>query len=290
MGRLLERIARSWARGESLADSDLLASFVQTNDQAAFESLVWRHAEMVLGVCQRITGDKQWAEDAFQATFLVLARKAKSVRGTNVAGWLFRVAHRVSLRARRKRSVEVAYPIEPVAPATVCPAERAELLAIVDEEVARLPERFRLPVVLCYLGGYSTEDAARQIGCPRGTVLSRLTEARSRLAARLTKRGVIVATLLVATLPSPLSAVSVLVPAAIRLVFRPSATGHPVALANGVITTMAFGKTIVVTGVFVLATGLLSGLGWTMAEGIKTSQQPTAATNPFMVYFTRSAD
>src|SRR5438067_4221829 len=225
MGGAFGRIARLLRRptsepGEPEPDAELLARFARSADQSAFELLVWRHAVMVFGVCRRVVRDHHLAEDAFQATFLVLARKAGSVRGSNVAGWLFRVARRVAVRARAQ-SVARAKRETPLAgsPASPPADDETEALAILDEEVGRLPERLRLPVVLCYLVGRSTEDAARALGCPRGTVLSRLATARRRLAARLTRRGVTVpaALLAVAAVPTGLGAVSGLVPGAVRV-------------------------------------------------------------------------
>src|SRR5262245_7789050 len=144
---------------------------------------------MVLGVCHRAIRDEQLAEDAFQAVFLVLARKAGAIQSRNVAGWLFKVARRVAGRALRNRPV-VHPVIETPVELPIPPVESQELTELLDAEVARLPERLRRPVLLCYLGSHTTEDAARELGCPRGTILSRLATARKRLAERLTRRGV----------------------------------------------------------------------------------------------------
>lgn len=274
MGGAFGRIARLLRHptadaGDPVADAELLGRFVHSADQAAFELLVWRHAVMVYGVCRRIVRDEHLAEDAFQATFLVLARKAGSVRGANLAGWLFRVARRVAVRARTRAAAraqrETPLATEPAAPGVEC----GELAAILDEEIGRLPERFRLPVVLCYLGGRTTEDAARLLGCPRGTVLSRLATARTRLAARLTRRGVTVpATLFAVTaVPSGLAAVAPLVPVVLRLTVSKVPTGSAVVLAQGVITAMRIGKTMATAGVVVLAVGMVSGVGWLAVRG-----------------------
>src|SRR5438270_3453540 len=177
-----------------LADGDLLRRFTIGRDQAAFAELVRRHGPMVLGVCRRVAGDGHDAEDAFQAAFLVLARKAGAVGEPGRLGnWLYGVACRTALRARaaaaRRRKREG--PLVDV-PATdrPCPAEAADLRRVLDEEIARLPDRFRAPVVLCYLEGRTNAEAARLLGCPTGTVLSRLATARAKLRARLTRRGV----------------------------------------------------------------------------------------------------
>src|SRR5579883_3508355 len=159
------------------SDADLLDRFARTGDEAAFELLLWRHARLVMGVCRRTLRDEHLAEDTFQATFLILARKAGSVRRSgSVAGWLHRVARRVAARAAVRRAMSVSREgLLATDPEDRRPGELpGELRAVLDAEVNRLPDRFRLPVVLCYLDGRSTEEAARILGVPRGTVLSRL--------------------------------------------------------------------------------------------------------------------
>ena len=185
MRHLLRALA---ARHDPLSDVALLGRFARDRDPAAFEVLVWRHGGMVLGVCRRHLRDAHLAEDAFQATFLVLARQAATVRGDTLAGFLHRVARRTAVRAavRATRRRETPLAAEPAAN----PLPDAELAAVLDAEIDRLPDRLRQVVVLCYLDGRSTEDAAARLGVPRGTVLSRLHTARAKLAARLTRRGV----------------------------------------------------------------------------------------------------
>ena len=149
---------------------------------------------MVHNLCRRLLRRAADADDAFQATFLILVRKAGSIaRGASLAGWLYRVAYRVAqeARAREARSAAAPYEDEFSDPRSVNDAERRELRRAVAEEVDRLPEKYRLPVVLCYLSGQTTEEAARRLGCPRGTVLSRLASARRRLHGRLLRRGVV---------------------------------------------------------------------------------------------------
>jgi RNA polymerase sigma factor (sigma-70 family) len=148
------------AATEVASDTELLRRFAMDGDQEAFELLVWRHGLMVLGICQRLVRDEHLAEDAFQAVFLVLAKKARTIRGDNVAGWLFRVARRVTARADQHR-LRVQQLPEIAVESAVNPFEQEELSKLLDAEVARLPERLRRPVLLCYLGGRSTEDAAR---------------------------------------------------------------------------------------------------------------------------------
>jgi len=193
-GAVLRQVNRLFGPGTvaGLSEGDLLERFVARRDEAAFEALVARHGPMVLGVCRRALRDPHDADDAFQATFLILARRAGAIRDREIlARWLFGVARRVSARARvlagrrrdreRPASEELAGPV-------IDPAD-GELRAILDEEVGRLPDRYRSPVVLCYLEGRSHEEAARQLGWPVGTVKGRLSRARDLLRSRLTRRG-----------------------------------------------------------------------------------------------------
>ncbi len=178
-----------------LSESALLDRYVTERDEAAFAALVARHGPMVLGVCRRILRDEREVEDAFQATFLVLVRRAGSIRdGNRIGPWLHGVAHRVAVRARAhsaRRSVhepstEIA--VEPVT--TPDDPARRELATIVDEEVARLPSNLRAPVWLCYFEGMSHDEAARRLRWPVGTVRSRMARARDLLRHRLARRGV----------------------------------------------------------------------------------------------------
>jgi RNA polymerase sigma factor (sigma-70 family) len=167
-------------------DGQLLDQFVTQRDEAAFEALVRRHGPMVLGVCRRILGNVADAEDAFQATFIVLLRKAASLTARSVLGdYLHGVAHRTALKARcaaaRRRAMEQALPT------TIARVgeDRNDWLPILDEELARLPEKYRLPMVLCDLEGKTRREAAGQLGWPEGTVAGRLARGRALLAKRL---------------------------------------------------------------------------------------------------------
>ncbi len=176
------------------SDADLLARFAVAKDAAAFAELVRRHGALVLGVCRRVTGHSHDAEDAFQATFLVLAQKAGSLRNAALLGnFLYGVAFRVAWRAkraalrRRAREVPVSAFPEPLAPPVPL---ASEVQPILDEELAALPAYYRDAIVLCDLQGASREEAAAALGVPEGTLSSRLANGRKKLAARLTKRGV----------------------------------------------------------------------------------------------------
>jgi RNA polymerase sigma factor (sigma-70 family) len=188
----LQRLGR--ASGPRAADdAELLTLFAARRDQAAFEALVRRHGPMVLAVCRQLLADGHDAEDAFQATFLVLVRRAGSLRQPGLlASFLHAVAYRIALRARRYAARRHARERQGVEMAAAKPRDDdlgRELRPLLHEELGRLPEKYRAPVVLCYLQGKTNEEAARQLAWPVGTVKGRLTRARELLRARLTRRG-----------------------------------------------------------------------------------------------------
>jgi RNA polymerase sigma factor (sigma-70 family) len=194
--RLLPYVRRV-AGGDAPDDAALLTRFLSDRDPAAFAALVARHGPMVLRVCRRVLGDRHDAEDAFQATFLVLARKAACVRPASaLAAWLYGVACRVaqaarSTDARRRRREVAAVDLDPPdrRPDPLAELSAREALRMLDEEVQRLPQAYRLPVVLCALEGLSQEEAARQLGWTPGSVKGRLERGRKRLHQRLARRG-----------------------------------------------------------------------------------------------------
>jgi RNA polymerase sigma factor (sigma-70 family) len=252
-----------------MADERLLARFVANGDPSAFELLVWRHGSLVYGTCRRVLGNAHTAEDAFQATFLALARKPRAVRsGAALAGWLHRVALRVANKlrasqARRNRAEQSAAQAYAVTPNHV---EQTELVAIVDEEIDHLPDRLRRAVVLCYLDGRTTEQAAQMLGCPRGTVLSRLSTARERLRGRLTRRGLALPVTGISTLMLASESPASLVSNTVRAVLTgasPLLTG----LVQGVFHAMLITKVKIATAV-VLGIGLAgAGVGWVVVPG-----------------------
>jgi multidrug efflux system membrane fusion protein len=194
---ILRRIRRMTAEVGGASDAELLDRFAAHRDEAAFELLLWRHARLVFGVCRRVLHNTHDAGDAFQATFLTLARHARRItKRQAVAAWLFKVAYRVALTARdrrarrgaREKSLGGAAHTLASADADAS-AENQELRHVLDQEIGRLPERFRAAVVLCYLEGKTVDEAAVLLGCPRGTVASRLARARERLRLRLAGRG-----------------------------------------------------------------------------------------------------
>jgi RNA polymerase sigma factor (sigma-70 family) len=175
-----------------LTDGQLLARFIDGREEAAFAALVRRHGPMVLGVCRRLLGNAQDAEDAFQASFLVLARKAPSIlRREAVASFLYGVAYRTALRARvravKRRALERQ--VEDMPHPEVPPPEVQDWRPLLDRELSRLPEKYRAPLVLCDLEGKTRREAARQLGLVEGTLASRLATARRMLARRLVKCG-----------------------------------------------------------------------------------------------------
>jgi RNA polymerase sigma factor (sigma-70 family) len=190
------RKAALLGEGGGLTDSQLLEGFITRRDEAAFAALVRRHGPLVLGVCRRVLGHHHDAEDAFQATFLVLARKAGSLKSRELVGhWLYGVAYRTALRARdlsaRRRAKEQQ--VKDMA-RTEAPADDGcrELLPLLDRELNGLPERYRVAVVLCDLEGLTRREAARRLNVPEGTLSGRLTRARRLLAGRLARYGLAV--------------------------------------------------------------------------------------------------
>ncbi len=196
MSQLLDHLRETLAPSEleTATDSELLSGFVREGELAAFRELVRRHGPMVLAVCRRVLRHHQDAEDAFQAVFFVLARKGGSVHPREkLAAWLYGVAWRVASKARtlrnKQRRVETLTP-DPPPQATHDDHESTEWQDILDEELLRLPEKYRLPILLCELQGKTRPVVAKQLGWPEGTVAGRLHRGKQMLAARLTRRGV----------------------------------------------------------------------------------------------------
>jgi RNA polymerase sigma factor (sigma-70 family) len=180
-----------------VSDAELLRRFVTQRDETSFELLLWRHGPMVWGVCRRVLGHSHDAEDAFQASFLALARKARTIgEGKFLPGWLYRVTLRAALGALKARRLrwrreDSAAPLEDLVSADdpIKMTARHELAELLDSEIALLPEKFRLPFILCELQGRRRAEVATELRCPIGTVESRLSRARAKLRYRLAKRG-----------------------------------------------------------------------------------------------------
>jgi RNA polymerase sigma factor (sigma-70 family) len=263
--------------GAGLTDGQLLTDYLSRRDEAALEALVRRHGPMVWGVCRRVLCNYHDAEDAFQATFLVLVRKAASIGSRELlANWLYGVAHKTALKARatvgrrKQRERQVTPMPEPVSKDSgvriqgsgvrsqesgISHPEWKELQALLDEELSRLPDKYRVVIVLCDLEGKTRKEAARQLGCPEGTVAGRLSRARVMLAKRLARRGVVLSGGVLAAVLSqnvasagvPIALVSATIKAASLLAAGQAATAGAIsvkvaALSEGVLRTMLLKK------------------------------------------------
>jgi RNA polymerase sigma factor (sigma-70 family) len=294
--RRLCRLADPAVNG-GLTDAELLQRFVAGHDEAAFELLVWRHGAMVFSLCRRMLRHEHDAEDAFQATFLALVRKAGSIsKRQALSSWLYKVAFRAALALRAKTAKTV-----PVLAAGNL-SERdhegdivsRDLRSVLDEEVNRLPEKYRAAFVLCYLEGRTNEEAARQLGCPRGTILSRLARARERLRQRLTRRGLGLtagsAVVLGAghgTAAAPTGLVYATLKAALAVAAGQSTAAvvsAPVAaLTQGVLHAMFMSKlkltlaVVLAVGIAGAGAGILGNWGFADASGLAPADSPKAA-------------
>jgi RNA polymerase sigma factor (sigma-70 family) len=282
-------------RDQDVPDGRLLDRFLATRDEAAFAELVRRHGPMVLAVCRRVLHDWHDAEEAFQATFLVLARKAGSIRRRDaVGGWLFGVAQHLARkaraaaarRARPERRAEEMPRSDPLLDLTL-----RELQARLYEELERLPEKYREPLVLCYLEGRTHAQAARQLGCSKDTLRGRVNRGREQLRGRLLRRGLALsgALVLTALAPEPASAsgASRLTAATARaaaafVTGEGAAVGavsaQAAALAEGVSRATGVNKAKVLTAVLLAATVLLGGVG--VAARREAAAQPPAPPPP----------
>jgi RNA polymerase sigma factor (sigma-70 family) len=247
-GRLVQRLRQAALRadGGGLPDRDLLERFVACGDGTAFEAIIRRHGSMVLGVCRRVLGHAQDAEDAFQATFLLLFRRAARLGRPELLGnWLYGVAYRVALDARRsacrRRAREVQVQELPEREAPLQKTDR-DVSAVLDRELSRLPEKYRTALVVCDLEGRPRSEAARHLGWPEGTVAGRLARARRLLARRLSGRGVTLATaVLRADVPQVLRAATVRMVTDV-LAGRGTVPARVVSLTEGAGNAMLTGK------------------------------------------------
>ncbi len=309
----IRQIERIFA-GDSIAgldDRQLLERFIDrggTAGDAAFAALVSRHGPMVLLVCRQLLGDLHQAEDAFQAVFLVLARRAHSVREPDLlAHWLHRVAIRTARKAKVRHVRRQVHELIDKALDTSSPVPSPEQQAVsrehcqaLHEEIDRLPWAFRRVVVLCYLEGFTVEEAARRLRCPPGTVRSRMARARTKLRRALTRRGITVAAMVTALAPRSAAAASVssklseaTAHAAIQFVSRRTVAGcvstSASALAHHVLRSMIVMK-LRVTVYTLLALSAIAAAAHYLAAGspaaqdesltARTAQVPRASAAP----------
>ena len=289
-GQLSGAWRRLFGRNAGVEDAELLGRFAEHRDEDAFAALLRLHGPMVLGVCRRVLGDEQDAEDVFQATFLVLARKAASIRSRGtLADWLYRVASRLALAVRSASSRRIiverqATPMQQTDPT----AEIAwrDLRPVLDEELSRLPEKYRLPVVLCYLEGKTHAEAAGELGWPCGTVAGRLARARELLRGRLARRGLGLSSAVLATLLAGQTAPAA-VPAVVLRVTLKTAVGcflpttgplasTPVKLAERMLRTMSTSRRNVVA-LFCLLALVATGAGTATLLGPAPPEKPRPA-------------
>ncbi len=309
-GDLLRQVGALFGGGVSagLADDQLLERFQRRRAsgdlpgaEAAFGAIVDRHGKMVLNACRRALPNVQDADDAFQATFLVLARKAGSVRvdaSNSIAPWLYGVTRKVASRARRqaarRQAREVSVPASafsevaesPSKPTAEALAERAELRALILEELDRLPSRFRLAIEACDLDGNTQDEAARKLGWPIGTVRSRLSRGRDRLRDRLQRRGIQAPSLipwagapLVKAVPTPLTVSTI--QAAVAFASRTALPGaislSTLTLAEGVLRMFIATKLIGASAALTFGTALVAAS--MIARPVPTEAPPPRPIN-----------
>jgi RNA polymerase sigma factor (sigma-70 family) len=288
MGGTLRHLRDLFQDGTTLGvgDGQLLARYATARDEAAFEALVARHGPMVLATCRAVLRHEHDVEDAFQATFLVLARKARSVRaGDALGGWLHRVAYRAAVHAgaasrrRRRREAEAA------AVTTVESVRRGpepDIAPIVHEELDRLPDRERLPVVLCDLEGLTYEQAAGQLRWTEPTLRHRLVKGRHRLRDRLTRRGVTAGAVGIVLAGTTTGARAAVPPALARAALM-AATGGTASVAAATLSTTLI-RSMAMTKLKIAAAGLLAAAGLAsigvVAIGSGRPDPPRAAVIP----------
>jgi RNA polymerase sigma factor (sigma-70 family) len=278
--RHLRTVARQ-AGGAPVGDAELLERFIAHRDEEAFELLVRRHGPMVLGVCKRVLGNVADAEDAFQATFLVLVRKATSiVPRTQVGNWLHGVAHKTALKAKAMNSRRGVKEREGAARGRHAPDDTWQsLLEVLDAELGALPEKYRAPIILCDLEGLSYREAAARLHCPQGTLSGRLTRARALLARRVARRGRVVSAAALATLLARDALASVRPPLLASTVRAGAALAAGQALADGpvsckvasltegVLKMLLLSRLKVVTGALLVLMAVVAA-GWICAARV----------------------
>jgi RNA polymerase sigma factor (sigma-70 family) len=279
LSQVLRHLRRAARPDDGATDAELLERFVRRREEAAFEALVRRHGPLVLGVCRRVLRNEADAEDAFQATFLVLARKAASLRQRGLVGnWLYGVAHNTALKARAMNQKRRAKETQGAAARTAAPDDTwQELQDVLDEELSRLPEKYRVPIVLCDLEGKAIKEAARLLGVPQGTAASRLARGRAVLAQRLVRHGITLSGGALAALVArhaPAAGLSrPLVAVTVRAVGGAPVPGAVAALADGVVKGMLLKKLQALATAAALAALVMAG-------AVGTAALPAAPPEP----------
>jgi RNA polymerase sigma factor (sigma-70 family) len=296
MSEVIQHLRRSefLRGGTGLTDGHLLGEYIRRRDEAALAALVRRHGPMVWGVCQRVLRNYHDAEDAFQATFLVLVRKAASIASPEMlANWLYGVAHQTALKARvttAKRRARERQVTEMPEPAVAEQDLWDDLQPLLDQELSRLPDKYRVAIVLCDLEGKTRKEAARQLGVPEGTLAARVARGRVMLAKRLARHGLVVSggalgvmlSQKVASAGVPTSVASSTIKAAsLFAAGKAVATGvistQVAALAEGVLKSMLLGR-IKVAVVMLLAMGAL-GIGVSALPNRTMADEPQTAAS-----------
>ena len=285
----LRHLCRAAARGSAneTADADLLARFVSRRDEAAFEALVRRHGPMVLGVCRQLLYDLHEAEDAFQATFLVLVHKAAGLREPALLGnWLYGVAYRIAARARARavrRRARERQGVEMIPVPASDETGARDLRPVLHEELNRLPAKYRAPLVLCYFQGKTNEEAARQLRWPLGTVKGNLARARELLRVRLSRRGLALSAGGVAAALSqtaaPAAVPAALVGSTVRAAVSVAAGQAAAGLISGQVTAMTRGvlQTMLLTRLTVIGSAIAGVVAAATAAGLLTNPATSAA-------------
>jgi len=215
-------------------DTDLLERYVRHHDEVAFEALVRRHGPLVFGACRRILRNHADAEDAFQATFLVLVRKASSLRSPEMlASWLYAIACRTALEARRAAAIRRVKEASLPARTEAQEDAHADLRALLDQELERLPAKYRAAVVVCDLQGKTRKESARQLGWPEGTVAGRLARGRSMLARRLARHGVVLSAVAIAGALAETASADFMPPMLVALTVKAAALKAGISTAAG---------------------------------------------------------
>jgi RNA polymerase sigma factor (sigma-70 family) len=277
------------------SDADLLERFIAHGEEAAFATLMRRNGPMVLGVCQRVAGHRQDAEDAFQATFMLLARRADTIRRKeSLAAWLYGVAHRVARKARQavirrqERERRAIRPVEAPGARAAC----SELEAELDDALLRLPDKYRTAILLCYFEGRTVDEAARELGCPRGTVASRLAQGRALLRRRLARRGLslaegaLVTFLLTATSSASVTAGLARTTLQAGTKFAGGAAAHAAAaprvavLVAGTLRSMILGKVKTAAILVLIFAGVAAGVNGTIPRDVPEAPQQPPSRSP----------